>query len=320
MDSLTQITLGAAVGAAVFGKTHGRKAALIGAICGTIPDLDVFVPLGDPVSDFTYHRSVTHSLLFCVLATPLFVWLFSKIKWFGIDFKDRRAHVAIFLVFLTHILLDAMTIYGTQLFWPLPSSPVGMGAIFIIDPLYTLPFLFFLIWFLINRSHRAIMVGIVISTLYLGWTVAIQHHVKNITRLQTEGAILVQPTPFNTILWRILVMHDDGYKVGYYSLFDQSQNIEFEYFQSDPSILPDTGSVDRLKWFTKGFYAVSKEGGNIIFSDLRMGMEPDQYVFRFIVNKTPVTNAPEQRDMSRLGTLWGRMFRDASWNEAVHMD
>ena len=51
MDSVTQITLGAAVGEAVLGRKIGGRAMLWGAIAGTLPDLDVFVPLGDVVKD-----------------------------------------------------------------------------------------------------------------------------------------------------------------------------------------------------------------------------------------------------------------------------
>jgi inner membrane protein len=310
MDSLTQITLGAAIGAAILGKTHGRKGALIGAICGTIPDLDVFYDYGDDVSNFTMHRGLTHSFLFCILATPLFAWVFLKIKWFGVTFKDKRVHVAIFLMFLTHILLDAMTIYGTQLLWPLSVPPVGVGSVFIIDPLYTLPFLFFLIWFLVNKSHKAIMAGIIISTLYLGWSVAAQWHVTQIARSQIEGQMLVQPTPFNTILWRVLVMQDDGYQVGYYSLFDNETDIEFDTYSSNPDRLPQNWAVDRLKWFTKGFYSVTQKGDEIIMSDLRMGLEPDQYVFNFAIQNEPSYKVPSNRDMSRLNDIWDRMMRD----------
>ena len=63
MDSLTQLTLGAAVGEAVLGRQVGRRAALWGALLGTLPDLDVFLPLGDAVRDFTYHRGPSLSLL-----------------------------------------------------------------------------------------------------------------------------------------------------------------------------------------------------------------------------------------------------------------
>jgi inner membrane protein len=57
MDSLTQLTFGAACGEVIMGKKVGRKALLWGAVLGTIPDLDVFIPLGGPVNDFVYHNT-----------------------------------------------------------------------------------------------------------------------------------------------------------------------------------------------------------------------------------------------------------------------
>ena len=44
---------------------------------------------------------------------------------------------AIPLALVTHPLLDAFTVYGTQLLWPLPMRPVMWSSVFIIDPLYT---------------------------------------------------------------------------------------------------------------------------------------------------------------------------------------
>ena len=41
MDSLTQIVLGASVAEASLGKKIGNKAIVLGAIAGTIPDLDI---------------------------------------------------------------------------------------------------------------------------------------------------------------------------------------------------------------------------------------------------------------------------------------
>ena len=41
MDSLTQAVLGATVGEAVAGPRIGRRAALWGAVAGTLPDLDI---------------------------------------------------------------------------------------------------------------------------------------------------------------------------------------------------------------------------------------------------------------------------------------
>ena len=60
MDSLTQFTLGAALGQAVLGRKLGWRAALAGGLVATIPDLDVMVPFDDPIADFTYHMMQWH--------------------------------------------------------------------------------------------------------------------------------------------------------------------------------------------------------------------------------------------------------------------
>ena len=67
------------MGEAVLGHKVGRRAAFWGALCGTLPDLDVFFSMGDPVSDFTYHRGVSHSFFFMTLAMPLLVWIILRI-------------------------------------------------------------------------------------------------------------------------------------------------------------------------------------------------------------------------------------------------
>lgn len=76
MDSITQITLGAAVGEVVLGKKVGNRAMLWGAVAGTIPDLDVignFFMTG--IQAIAFHRGITHSIFFAVLAAPIFGWL-----------------------------------------------------------------------------------------------------------------------------------------------------------------------------------------------------------------------------------------------------
>ena len=79
MDSLTQLTFGAACGEAILGKKVGRKAIAWGAVLGTLPDLDVFIPLGSPVDDFVSHRGFSHSLFLLTLLTPLITWMITRI-------------------------------------------------------------------------------------------------------------------------------------------------------------------------------------------------------------------------------------------------
>ncbi len=330
MDTVTQITLGAAVGYAVLGRRAGRKALVWGGICGLLPDLDVLVPMGDAVRDFTYHRGASHSLFVLAALTPLVAWLITRIHK---DTAVRRRwwYALVFGAFATHVLLDCFTVYGTQIFWPLKTPPVMWSTIFIIDPVYTLPLLLGVAaaWFLARRPDRARLfntLGILLSTLYLAWSVGAKLHVNQVARgaLNTRGIeytrMLTLAAPFNTVLWRVLAMTDGGYVEGYYSLLDQDQTMRFTAYPSDPALLDgikDHWSVKRLQWFTHGFYAVKKEGGAIVMSDLRMGLEPS-YVFQFKVAEAdnphprPVTaeRFRSSRSLKTLGWVWRRIYNE----------
>jgi len=62
MDSLTQIVLGAAVGEVVLGKKIGNRAMLLGAIGGTIPDMDVMGQFFlSEIDNLAFHRGATIS-------------------------------------------------------------------------------------------------------------------------------------------------------------------------------------------------------------------------------------------------------------------
>ncbi len=76
MDSLTQITLGAAMGEVALGHKAGNRAMVWGGLAGTLPDLDVLAQWWMPEIDaLAAHRGLTHSLLFSVMAPLLFGWL-----------------------------------------------------------------------------------------------------------------------------------------------------------------------------------------------------------------------------------------------------
>ena len=55
MDSLSQLVLGAATGEAVLGRKLGNRALWLGAVGGTIPDLDVLGGLWlDPLENLAF--------------------------------------------------------------------------------------------------------------------------------------------------------------------------------------------------------------------------------------------------------------------------
>lgn len=270
MDSLTHIALGAAIGTAVLGRKAGLRAALWGAVCGTLPDLDVLIAHGNPVRDFTFHRAETHSLIWQTVASPAIAWLIAKI--------ERRSPAGYrdwlllaWLALVTHALLDACTVYGTQLLLPFTDYPLGLGSIFIVDPLYTLPLIVGVVAALRAGRHRPDRAawwnaaGLAVSTGYLSWTIAAQAHVEGVVNRSlassplAEGRVLVTPAPLTSLLWRVVVMDVAGYHEGHYSLLRGDGSLHLEPHASDSRLLSnlrDDWNVRRLAWFSKGFYSV----------------------------------------------------------------
>jgi inner membrane protein len=330
MDSLSQLALGAAVGVAVMGRrTAVWKAALWGGVAGTLPDLDVFIDHGDPIRNMVLHRAETHSLFWLTLFSLPFAAGVARLH--GEWAHWRRWWLALWLVLLTHPLLDAMTVYGTQLLLPFTNHPFGVGSVAIIDPLYTLPLLVGAIWALASRGStlglRANLAGLALSTAYLGWTVAAQQHVERIARasLAAQGIaaerVLVVPTTFNSVLWRVVAMQEAHYHEGFYSLRDASPQIHFDRFDRGAALTPEVQGIDgvqRLMAFSKGFYKLKDDNGRVLIADLRMGQEP-AYVFSFAVAERhsaarplPKPEAAGRRpDIERaLPWLWRRMGGD----------
>lgn len=298
MDSLTQIVLGAAVGEAVLGKKIGNKAILYGAIAGTIPDLDIFVnSFTDTVSALEIHRGVTHSILFSIFFAPIFGWLVSRFERYK-NVKDWSW--LFFWCLLTHPLLDAFTTWGTQLFWPL-NIRVAFKTIFVIDPLYTVPFMVFLILAMFqNRTSKKRRfynnMGLVFSTGYLAITLLLKWYTytKFEEALKEQDIAYTQidtrPSPMNTILWSANVATEDAFLIGSYSLFD-SQPIVFNSYPKNHELIADFADHDKMRRMisiSKQWYLITKKNDALYFNDLRFGllsMEHDaqDFVFQYKV-------------------------------------
>ena len=293
LDSLTHIAIGSAIGMATMGaRTPRWRAALWGSVCATLPDLDTFIRHGDPIRDMTFHRSWSHSLLYLTLLAPLIAWLISRIHREPGLFK--RWWLLAWLALIFHPLLDVMTIYGTQLLLPFTDYPFGIGSIFIIDPLFSLPVMIGAIIALSWRSPRALKwnaVGMAVSAAYLAWTFAAQQYVTGIVRdsLRAQGIdverVEVDPTALNTVLWRVTAITPNGYVEGFYSLLDHGRQIEFRAHPRGEALyakLRGDWNVARMAWFTHGFFKMEERDGVVTISDLRLGMEP-YYGFTFAV-------------------------------------
>lgn len=293
MDSVSQFALGAALSVAVMGRrTAVWKAALWGGIAGTLPDLDAFIEHGDAVRNMVFHRAHSHGLFWLTLGAPLLAWLVHRLD--GARSNLKHWWLATWLALFTHPLLDALTVYGTQLLQPFSDFPYYVGSVFIIDPLYTLPLLAGLGFALAWRSAaglRANAWGLALSTAYLAWSMTAQWHVQQVVRetLAARGVkaerVLVTPAPLQTILWRVVVMHEDRFEEGFYSLLDEQRRVRFDTFPRDAGLyreLQELEPVRRIAAFSHGFFKVHVQDGEAFITDLRMGQEPG-FVFSFRV-------------------------------------
>ena len=329
MDSITQIVLGAAVGEAVLGRKIGTKAMLLGALGGTIPDFDVAATFfTDTVTALEIHRGFTHSIVFAISFGLLFGWLCSL--W------DKRATLKQwwlfwFSCFVTHALLDAHTTWGTQLFWPLDIR-LDYKNIFVIDPLYTLPFLTFLLIAAFHRKdnpkrRKFNNLGLIVSTSYLCLTIILKGFafVKFKNELESQEishlGIQVKPSPFNTIMWIANVETEDSFLIGYYSFFD-TQPVQFYEHPKNHEALGDLAEdplVKRLIKITESWYTISIKNNQVYLNDLRFGQlsvnpETERYAFSYLIEETDSgvhisEEIKDSRDARKLlSDLWERMW------------
>lgn len=324
MDSVSQLLLGASVSVAVMGRRVPLwQAAAVGAVCGTLPDLDVFVDHGDAIRNMTLHRTESHALLWLTLASPLLAWLIAGLFRRGV--RWQQWWLAIWLALITHPLLDLMTVYGTQLGLPLTDHPFAVGSIYIVDPLYTLPLLIGLLaafWRGGAGGLRWNRAGLALSTLYLAWSMAIQgvaswQIAQSLAQQRIpDDKVLVTPTAFNTLVWRTVIIDGDRYGEAYWSLLSPTRPLQVTWRPRHMALfapLKGDWHAERVAWFSHGFYAMGEQAGQITIADLRMG-EEGNYTFNFGLG-TPQSPAahPERLPAARpalgqsFNALWERL-------------
>src|ERR1043166_219021 len=282
MDSLTHVVLGAAIGEAVLGKKIGRKAMLWGALADTIPDFDVFAAYcgTTPAQQLLVHRGITHSFFFMLIMAPLLGWLWSK--WFRKSEVPMKSWTWLFFLgMFTHVLLDSISAYGTGWFEPFSSYRVSFNTIFVADPFYTLPFLICVVVAIIAKNgspkrQKWNRWGLYLSCLYLLFTIVNKWHVHGIMKRSLDEQQIayddftVTPTALNNFLWMGYTHDGKGAYIGYYSVFDKTENVSYTYHKRNDSLLdlfPEDESIRILKQFSKGQYLMTRKDSSIRFND-----------------------------------------------------
>lgn len=285
MDSLTHIALGACMGEAFAGKTVGRKAMLWGVLAQSIPDIDFVAAFWlDTTDNLLAHRGFTHSLLFCLLITPLLAF-FAELWHRPHNISFRRWFFFFGSVIFVHLFTDAFNNYGVGWFEPFSHYRISFNAIYVADP-------FFSVWpgialaallILKRKDSRRVFwwrFGLGMSFLYLSYCTVnkliIDADVKRIFARQNINHMryFTTPAPLQNWLWYVVAGDNNGYHVGFRSVFDSKDTMSFQYFPRNDSMLaPVKKDKDLLQLirFSQQFYTVEKYSDTLVFNDLRFG-------------------------------------------------
>jgi inner membrane protein len=137
-------------------------------------------------------------------------------------------------------------------------------------------------------------------------------------------SFMTVPTPFNNLLWWVVVKADGGFYTGYYSILDEQQ-LNLDYLPQQAKLLHDLmgqDEVNQLIKFSRGYFAVRQESDILVFNDLRIGslkgwFDPtSEFVSAFGINtgseqakiqRLVPTLSPTKTDFNRiLDRIWGK--------------
>jgi inner membrane protein len=317
MDSITHIVLGAAIGEAMLGKKLGKKGMLLGALANNLPDIDVASNFFmTPVDAMIFHRGITHSFFFGIIISYALTFLFfKKFNRHQLGFNEW---LKFFLVaILAHDAIDYFTSYGTCLLAPFTYQRFSANSIFVADPFYTFPLLvsFLILLFIKSKTNVRRIINkyaLIVSGFYLLYTFINKWNVDKIMRQNLEkqnitcSDYFTTPSPLNNFLWYVAAKDKSGYYTGYYSVFDKSDSIKFNYETRNELItilFPGNTDIPKLKEFSDNFYCFTKNEGSVYFNDLRFGRAagwmhpPSGFVFRYRLSNKPEEALLRRGDM-----------------------
>lgn len=269
MDPITQGSLGAALAQVSLFSYDRKRAWVAGGLAGMAADLDIIIRSNsDPLLSLVYHRHFTHALSFIpvgALLVALFLLIFKSFRpqWHWVL-------IACLIGYASHGPLDALTSYGTVLFWPFSDRRVSLDLISIIDPFFTFPLILGLTWSIVFKERRAVIIGLSLAFLVIAFN-AWQHHrvihtIEQFAKhhdLETKK-IRAFPALGSSSYWRVLFQYNHQFimadvvakvfskpKIGAIGCFNRfSEQTLPDYISQSSTLHQD---FQRFRWFTDDY-------------------------------------------------------------------
>ena len=187
-------------------------------------------------------------------------------------------------------MLDACTSYGTQLFWPFSNERFAWNVVSIIDPLFTLPVIFFIILAAYRKNVRYARIAFIYAVVFLSLgLVQYQRAERAVLALAEQRGhqverVHLKPGFANRHLWKMIYEYDGRYYVDAVKLLWSTKvirgtSIQKLDVQRDFPWLPvesqQAKDIERFRWFSDGFLAVSTRNPDLIM-DVRYSFLPNE--------------------------------------------
>lgn len=196
MENLAHTLCGLRIADLGFREKVGPRAPWIAALAANLPDIDSVFGLLSFEIYLDHHRGFTHSFL----GWPLFAFLgaFASLR------LTRRgtylSHLSLWVLgLLLHALLDWITVWGTQLFWPLSRTRFALDIIFIVDPMFWV-LLGVLPWLLRRRGWAREQAAALSLFALVGWFL-LAGMAREEAAARVEGPVHVFPAPLAPLFW-----------------------------------------------------------------------------------------------------------------------
>ena len=275
MDPVSQGLVGSVACQIISNKKKLLVITVISFLSALAPDLDIFIrSKDDPILFLEFHRQFTHSLIFIPIGGLLCALFFNLFIPKVLNMPFKHIYIICTLAYGTHGILDAFTSYGTQLLWPFTDERISWHLISVIDPIFTIPILLFIMTAVIKNKK-------LYSYFALGWLVIyiflsyIQQH--RATTLINEiisqrnhfgTRLIVKPSFANIIVWKTLYESDNYYYIDAIRLTSNSKfipgtktkklNIEESFPWLDRKS-KQAIDIERFRWFSDNYLSQSQK-------------------------------------------------------------
>ena len=186
----------------------------------------------------------------------------------------KHIYIICTLAYGTHGILDALTSYGTQLLWPFTDERIAWHLISVIDPIFTIPILLFIMIAVIKNKKLYSYFALGWLVVYLSLSYIQQHRATTLIneiisqRNHFGTRLIVKPSFANIIVWKTLYESDDYYYIDAIRLTTNSKfipgtktkrlNIEDSFPWLDRKS-KQAIDIERFRWFSDNYLSQSQK-------------------------------------------------------------